>query len=832
MPERILFANYAVANCGVHQYGKRLFDALSASTRFDFAYAGIDSLASLDSAMAERSFAALIVNYHPQTLPFIQVDMPRRYGPPCVGVMHEMTQAEADRMPRCFFQYYTMGDPTLRESDYVFATGRIVPAYHNRHPLPALPTIGSFGFSVGSKGYQRLVDVVQEEFDQALIRINVPPNGIIDPQGILARQQMDACRARLWKPGVRLEVSHRFLTDDQLIEFLAGNSLNAFLYDYLAEAGISSTPDHALTARRPIAVTRSVMFRHLHGLHPAVTIEDTSLQDIIRNGTGPFEHLLEQWSPESIRARYESILDGILGTPVLSTPPAPLAMTPSGLHKGLRFAGRAAGAVHRRIVKRALASCTFSAKAVLASLLRAARRPLPGHGRYNRILDDWARIEHAATIRRLQELVPEVMAGKISRANVQQAFVFDAVRIFASQWARPRILAVGSFQDSAAAALKKAGFPVEEIDPAVNQLDLNTFFNRPGTDRGSYDIVFSTSVIEHVKDDGRFMEQIGALLAPGGIGVLTCDFMPGYRLGDPVIAGDFRFYTEEDLSHRLVARLRDCDLVDAPRWQDSKPDFELGGFNYSFATLVFRKREQAAAAWNRLSAPEQARFFSDNGYLVVPSALSGDEVMQAIREIGQHGLAGTTEKIWEAPFARKLVTNEKVLTALHAIFGAEIRFFKGAYVATPPARRAGTGRRKALHVDYGIGEPEGDFRNSAASWVNVAFYLTDLSADHAPLWVVPGSNRDYSVVPASDLERRNLSAKMVLAKAGDAVLFHSNTVHSASDNASEETRHAFFYSYRPAWAKPAGTVPEWPPDFIESFPEQHRLLLRDLNSGL
>ncbi len=431
-------------------------------------------------------------------------------------------------------------------------------------------------------------------------------------------------------------------------------------------------------------------------------------------------------------------------------------------------------------------------------------------------------------------MAPEIVAKKIPRANIQQAFVFDTVIHFAGQFMAPRVLCVGSFEDSAAASLKKAGIQFAEIDPVVNQLDLDKFSKLPTSKPETYDIVFSTSVMEHVEDDLKFLKQITELLAPGGVCVLTVDFKEGYRVGDPLIGGDYRFYTKQDLLEK-VAGLAGCDLVDPPQWDCPDPDFELCGFKYTFATVVFRKRATPAfaVAWDKMTGSEQVRFYNENGFLLVPGALSPDEVKQAIREIGECGLRGTTEEIWRAPFARALVTNPKLLSALGEIFGKDIRFFKAAYAETPSEKDTQVTKvRRTLHQDYGIGEKEGDPRNSTASWVNVAFYLTDLTAKHAPLWVVPGSNRMYQFVPFSNFEFLADQAKMVLARAGDAVLFHCSTVHAASNNLSGEMRRALFYSYRPAWAKPAGIVPEWPSEFVESFPSEHQGLFRNLNVGL
>lgn len=237
------------------------------------------------------------------------------------------------------------------------------------------------------------------------------------------------------------------------------------------------------------------------------------------------------------------------------------------------------------------------------------------------------------------------------------------------------------------------------------------------------------------------------------------------------------------------------------------------------------------ADFARMSALEQRNFFAENGFLVIPQAIPASELKTIHSEIVSYGLTGTTEDIWDAPSLLRLIENERVVGAVRAIFGEDIRFFKGAYVEAPPEPEEQPGRHW-LHVDYGIGEPQGDFRNSCASWINVGYYLTDLSPRHAPFWVCPGSNRWYHFVPDTDMEYTDDTAKMVLAKAGDAIFFHCFTVHATSDNVSHEMRQALFFSYRPAWARPIGPVPEWPQEFIDKASPERRKLLLGLNQGL
>jgi SAM-dependent methyltransferase len=197
-------------------------------------------------------------------------------------------------------------------------------------------------------------------------------------------------------------------------------------------------------------------------------------------------------------------------------------------------------------------------------------------------------MQYEPVVKLLFELVPSMMSRKIPGANVQQAFVFDTVRYFAIQFKSPKILCVGSYEDTAAAGLKKIGYKLKEIDPVIN-CDLNRFFHKMFTRKGSYDIIFSTSVLEHVENDERFMAQIAGLLAPGGIAILTCDYNDRYKPGDRIPAEDFRLYTQKDFKKRLLPLLENCSLVDEPQWDCLDPDFTYNGCHYTFATIVIRR---------------------------------------------------------------------------------------------------------------------------------------------------------------------------------------------------------------------------------------------------
>jgi methyltransferase family protein len=593
----VLFVSYEEQQCGVFQYGKNLFNTISRSQRYDFHYAGVKNFEEIDSQVNKLNCEAIIYNYHPQTLKFINPDLKRRYKQVNIAVMHEMTQAEADRMPDKFFQHYVMGDPTLIENNpAVFKTGRLILPYTNTKKPPEVVTIGTFGFSVGSKGYQRLIDVVQDNFDEAIIRVHIPSNGIIDAKGLAARQQIEECRQRIRKPGIQIQASHEFLDREAMLDFLAGNTVNAFLYDYIEVAGISSSPDHAMAVRRPMVITKSIMFRHLESLYPPIAIEDSSLRQIIDNGIEPFAHLYSLWNEDNLRAEYENILDKTLDKKCAVEFKARKSFNETTIHEIAEFDYKGLAleyhrkrnflkrSVHRTLTNRAIRTATRT------SLERVPRAR--GVKRFNRILDNQARAQYRAVIDHLRVLAPEIMASKIPAADIQQAFIFDSVKRFAARLSSPRILCVGSYDDSASASLKKLGYAIEEIDPEINGLDLNTFFNLPSTIKGSYDIIFSTSVLEHVEDDELFVTQMADLLKPGGVGILTCDYNDLHKPEDPVISGDYRYYTQKDLISRILPAIKNCSLVDVPHWECVNPDFVFLGHRYTFATLAFSKHDE------------------------------------------------------------------------------------------------------------------------------------------------------------------------------------------------------------------------------------------------
>lgn len=607
--DRILFVNHHKKQCGVYEFGNTAFHTVSQSSRYQYVLAECNSMDELLKAIELHKPAAIIYNFHPSTLPWVYSKLgPRLYKNNIaginilqIGIVHEITQAIADeatsyrnkiipgtgiKLINSLFDCYIAPDPTLLlRNPNVYKTGRLVQSYHNSYPLPLVPTIGSFGFGTPNKGFEDIVSKVQQEFDEAVIRLNIPAADFGDVNGDNAKKIAADCKSIITKKGIELKVTHDYLDGKGVLDFLAQNSINVFLYKDTGGRGVSSAVDNAVAVGRPVGVSSSPMFRHLLAAVPSANIHAYSIKSIIEKGFRPFEKLAEEWNDKTICWEYERILNaafkrfkdpykekmGIVRT-IQSTIRRPLSL-PDKSFTWLRDTDVAYA----------------DDLTPTGNGLSYTPVALNGKGSLNRILDNTARSLYKPAVDRLFELAPVTMAKKIPEANVQQAFIFDTVCRLLPAYSKPKMLCVGSYEDTAAMGLIKAGFEVEQIDPMINYF-LQEYVSKPSVQLHSYDIIFSTSVIEHDPDDERFVKCINDLLALNGTAVITCDYKENWKPGDLKPGVDARLYTQQDLKHRLLQHMPGCVLVDEPQWDCPEPDFVfLKKYRYTFATFVVRK---------------------------------------------------------------------------------------------------------------------------------------------------------------------------------------------------------------------------------------------------
>lgn len=333
-PSNILFITHPKARCGVYDFGENVFLSIKSSSRYNFIKVECAGIDCFEAAYDQHNPAAIIYNYHPETMPWIterrfrvfirnniaQVPVPQ------IGIIHDVTQtiinaakqrkqrliAKIDSLLNSLFDYYVVADPTVQlNNQFVYKTGRVIPKYENKHAEAGIPVISSFGFGNKNKGYEKIIKMVQGEYDLAKIRINIPFGEYCDKLGINAKEYAGKCKGQIYKPGIELEITHEYWDKEGLLDFLAQSTLNVFLYKD-EDRGISSVLDYALAVDRPIAVSNSRMFRHVLHSRPSICVDDVTLKQIVKNGTAPLIKYLKDWTPENLLHDYERILDSVL----------------------------------------------------------------------------------------------------------------------------------------------------------------------------------------------------------------------------------------------------------------------------------------------------------------------------------------------------------------------------------------------------------------------------------------------------------------------------------------------------------------------------------------
>lgn len=254
-------------------------------------------------------------------------------------------------------------------------------------------------------------------------------------------------------------------------------------------------------------------------------------------------------------------------------------------------------------------------------------------------------------------------------------------------------------------------------------------------------------------------------------------------------------------------------------------------------------REEVAAAkrvetdWAALSTGQQIRSLEVDGYVVLPDLLSADQIQRIREELMQLPTQGTDYSAhqrgfsgvqWtDSPNAISVIALPAMISFLERLFGDEPICTSCTYAVSQPGHPG-----IAIHTDaqpygskiFGLGA-------SSPCLVRVLYYLDDLTPEHSPFKVIPGSH--LSLHADGNPYRRYLSHEdevLVTCRAGSAVIINQKVFHANYPNFSDTDRHMLAIAYRPAWAGPIGEVPDYDPEQVQTLPEDVRPLFRSLNT--
>jgi len=258
-----------------------------------------------------------ILNYHPGVNPWMETLNLRSLYPDmktfCI-VYDKANQFAEQWNPYThpIWQYMLTFEDSAVENEGVFRVNHVLPVSPTvSYEEKTIPVFGWQGFPAPWKGVDKMAAQVQHEFDEAIIRLHMPDGYFTQQKNFYGPQIVAHVNSIITKPGIKIEVSNDWLDEQGIVNWLAQNTVNCYFYDYLDGAGMSGSIDYAIAAKRPIAMKKSHQFKPYWNLEPTILIEQSSLKQIIANGTTPWEPIYKRFTREQIWEDFNRIFSRI-----------------------------------------------------------------------------------------------------------------------------------------------------------------------------------------------------------------------------------------------------------------------------------------------------------------------------------------------------------------------------------------------------------------------------------------------------------------------------------------------------------------------------------------
>lgn len=297
----ILFLNHRVKECGVYQYGFRVAQILRSGIS-DTKYVEIETYDDYMQAMHGTSdLKAVVFNYNTTTMPWLKHEHLHR-SMKNFGILHDCGNdigfdfiISIDPDSPSSTNQFPIPRPLYAISDFDYTPNdRDVYSFVQAYQDKDVPIFGSFGFGFHNRGFSKVVQMVNDQYDDAIIKFIIPkayygpsPDDVVNHINRISV-----------KPGVKVMIFTSFVSNDDLLYFLSSNTLNIFLYDSLLDRGISSVIDYALSVPVPIGISDSNMFRHIYS--DDICLYKRKIKEVIANGSRCLNRFCDAWHPDRL----------------------------------------------------------------------------------------------------------------------------------------------------------------------------------------------------------------------------------------------------------------------------------------------------------------------------------------------------------------------------------------------------------------------------------------------------------------------------------------------------------------------------------------------------
>ena len=299
---KVLIINHPFVECGVHQFGKRVYDDVKNSKKVQFSYEIIHDREEYLRVINTLEPDYIIYNYHWDRMPWLtKEDITENRGIKHYFIWHDGSIfSDYDK-----YLFFGACDTKIIPESKKILLPRPLRKYRGIYPKNKVPTIGSFGFCSSHKKYSEIVTMVENEFPEAQINFHFTKPYFGDNYGYHVGNMIFACRKNNKNPKVKLNITTDFLNADDLLTFLAGNDINVFNYANDDNPGYSAALDYALSVKRPIAVTNATLLRVIANKDTILGDRNT-IKDILSKGTEPLEYYYSKWSVDNFKREMEN----------------------------------------------------------------------------------------------------------------------------------------------------------------------------------------------------------------------------------------------------------------------------------------------------------------------------------------------------------------------------------------------------------------------------------------------------------------------------------------------------------------------------------------------
>ena len=303
--KKVLYISRKAQRCGVHDYGERIVNILKTSQKYEFAVSYPDNNKEFLATVFGYKPDAIIYNYYPSTLYWLNEHTKDIIDTPQIIIYHE---SSVGFTPDGICKVDCTGEDDL-ENNIVHLPR---PLHDNLSQTELLnydvPVVGSFGFGFANKNFPYIAQLVKEQFDEAVLRLSIPYAEFGDNDGRSARFEVDKIKQILSGTKIKLEVNHSFLDPQELYNFLSNNDINVFCYDIMPGRSISGSTDYALSVKKPIALSRSNMFNHFHKYNLDIYVDQTPLKTIMEKGIEQLQPMYKEHCNSNILEKIESVI--------------------------------------------------------------------------------------------------------------------------------------------------------------------------------------------------------------------------------------------------------------------------------------------------------------------------------------------------------------------------------------------------------------------------------------------------------------------------------------------------------------------------------------------